>query len=41
VDGLEEIIWWIISYGPHCRVLEPPELKSRVASLHAKAAGLY
>lgn len=41
VDGLEEIVWWILSYGPHCRVIEPAELKTRVAELHAKAAGIY
>jgi predicted DNA-binding transcriptional regulator YafY len=37
VDGLEEIIWWILSYGPHCRVIEPAELRARVAELHKKA----
>ena len=41
VDGLEEIIWWIMSYGPHCRVIEPGELRTRIAELHAKAAALY
>jgi predicted DNA-binding transcriptional regulator YafY len=38
VDGLEEIVWWIMSYGHHCKVIEPPELQTRVAELHAKAA---
>jgi len=41
VDGLEEIIWWIMSYGPHCRVIEPGELRTRIAELHAKAVALY
>jgi proteasome accessory factor B len=41
IDGLEEIVWWILSYGPHCRVIKPPELLARVAELHAKAAQLY
>jgi len=30
VDGLDEIVWWILSYGPQCRVIEPPELRVRV-----------
>jgi predicted DNA-binding transcriptional regulator YafY len=41
VDGLEEIIWWILSYGPHCKVIEPAELKQRVQQLHQVAAGQY
>lgn len=41
VDGLEEIVWFIMSYGPHCRVIEPPELRTRIAKLHAEAAALY
>ncbi|HET6248704.1 MAG TPA: WYL domain-containing protein [Tepidisphaeraceae bacterium] len=41
VDGLEEIIWWIASYGPHCRVMNPPELATRIQHLHATAAGQY
>jgi proteasome accessory factor B len=41
VDGLEEIIWWIMSYGPHCRVIEPAKLRTRIAELHTKAAALY
>jgi predicted DNA-binding transcriptional regulator YafY len=41
VDGLEEIVWWIMSYGHHCKVIEPPELLARVAELHEQAAGLY
>lgn len=38
VDGLNEIQWWILGYGDHAEVLEPPELRemiqSRVASMH-------
>jgi len=41
VDGLEEIIYWILSYGEHCRVLEPPELAERVSEMHRKAAEQY
>jgi len=41
VDGLEEIVWWIMSYGPHCRVVEPPELAQRICELQKSAADLY
>lgn len=41
VDGLEEIIWWILSYGPHCRVIDPPELAKRVRDLQKSAAAQY
>lgn len=41
VDGLEEIVWWILSYGPHCKVLKPAALAARVKALHKEAAGLY
>ncbi len=30
VDGLDEIIWWVLSMGPHCTVVEPKELAERV-----------
>ena len=33
VDGLDEIVWWVLSMGPHCTVVEPPELASRVCKL--------
>lgn len=26
VDGLEEIVWWVLSMGEHCVVLQPREL---------------
>jgi predicted DNA-binding transcriptional regulator YafY len=41
VDGLEEIVWWIMGYGPHCRVMEPMELRDRIAKLFAEAAAFY
>jgi predicted DNA-binding transcriptional regulator YafY len=41
VDGLEEIIWWIMSYGPHCHVLKPAELIERVRLLQKSAAEQY
>jgi predicted DNA-binding transcriptional regulator YafY len=33
VDGLDEIIWWILSMGPHCVVNKPKELADRIESL--------
>jgi predicted DNA-binding transcriptional regulator YafY len=41
VDGLEEIIWWVLAYGPHAEVLEPPELRSRVLSLTGQTIDQY
>jgi len=41
VDGLEEIVWWVLSYGPHCQVIEPLELATRVRDLLRAAAGQY
>ncbi len=41
VDGLEEIVWWILGLGPHCRVLEPRELVLRVQELALQTAKLY
>jgi predicted DNA-binding transcriptional regulator YafY len=41
VDGLDEIVWWVLSMGPHCQVIEPKELAERVRKLAAETAGLY
>lgn len=41
VAGLDEIVWWVLSHGPHCRVLNPPELAERVRELARKTAGQY
>ncbi len=39
VDGLDEIVWWIFSMGPHCVVKKPRELIEQVKSLaHAMVA---
>jgi predicted DNA-binding transcriptional regulator YafY len=35
VSGIREISWWILGYGEHAQVLEPPELRNLVAK-HAK-----
>lgn len=41
VDGLDEIIWWILSMGPHCVVKKPRELAERVRDLVQAAAKNY
>jgi len=41
VEGLEEIVWWILGYGPHARVLEPPALVERIAGMARAMAGQY
>jgi predicted DNA-binding transcriptional regulator YafY len=41
VSGLDEIVWWVLSMGPHCEVLGPEVLRSRVAAASAMMAGRY
>ncbi len=41
VDGLDEIVWWILSMGPHCVVNKPPELADRVGELAAGIVSQY
>ena len=41
VDGLEEIVWWVLGYGPGAMVLEPPELIERVRGLVRATAERY
>ncbi|MHB1156051.1 MAG: helix-turn-helix transcriptional regulator [Phycisphaerales bacterium] len=41
VEGLDEIVWWVLGYGPHSQVLEPLELVERVKVLHQSAADRY
>jgi proteasome accessory factor B len=41
VDGLDEIVWWALGYGPEVEVLAPPELRERMASLARRMLGLY
>ena len=33
VDGLDEIVWWVLSMGPHCVVKKPADLIQRVKEL--------
>ena len=41
VDGLEEILWWVLSMGPNCKVIEPAELATRVKELAQQTAAVY
>lgn len=41
VDGLDELVWWVMSMGPHCRVIRPRQLAERVRELAERTAGLY
>jgi predicted DNA-binding transcriptional regulator YafY len=41
VDGLDEIVWWILSMGPHCVVKKPTELAERVRDLAAGIVKKY
>lgn len=41
VDGLDEIVWWVLSMGKHCEVLEPSELANRVREEAAGMLALY
>jgi predicted DNA-binding transcriptional regulator YafY len=41
VDGLDEIVWWVLSMGPHCQVIKPAELATRVSELAAEVVSLY
>lgn len=38
VSGLDEVVWWVLGMGPHCRVLAPAELRERVRDLAARTA---
>jgi predicted DNA-binding transcriptional regulator YafY len=41
VDGLDEIVWWVMSMGPHCAVLKPAELVARVCELARRTLEQY
>lgn len=41
VDGLDEIVWWVLGYGPGALVLEPPELIERLRNLAQSTAHQY
>ena len=41
VDGLDEIVWWVMSMGPHAVVQKPKALADRVAKLASKMLEQY
>jgi proteasome accessory factor B len=41
VDGLDEIVWWVLGYGPEVEVVGPPELRRRVAEMARRTLALY
>jgi predicted DNA-binding transcriptional regulator YafY len=41
VDGLDEIAWWVIGYGPEVEVIQPPELRDRLAAMARRMVSLY
>ena len=41
VSGLDEIVWWVLSMGPSCEVIAPPELAERVRDLAEQTARRY
>jgi proteasome accessory factor B len=41
VAGLDEIVWWVLSMGPHCEVVRPGALRERVHSLCEATASVY
>jgi proteasome accessory factor B len=41
VDGLDEIVWWVLSMGPHCVVKKPAELIHRVRAMADQVVANY
>jgi proteasome accessory factor B len=41
VDGLDEIVWWVLGYGPEVEVIHPAELRHRVAGMAQRMLDLY
>jgi len=41
LDGVEELLPFVLSHGPSVEVLAPPELATRVAAAHRAASALY
>ncbi len=33
VDGLDEIVWWVLGHGPHAEVISPTELSEAICDL--------
>jgi predicted DNA-binding transcriptional regulator YafY len=41
VDGLDEIVWWVLGMGPDCKVIQPAQLADRVRQLALDTASQY
>ena len=41
VSGLEEIVWWVLTWGPRAKVIKPRELQQSVRKLMQETAQLY
>jgi len=41
VDGLDEIVWWVLGYGPHVQVVKPKALAARIVRMARQVVGLY
>jgi predicted DNA-binding transcriptional regulator YafY len=41
VDGLGEIVWWVLGYGRQAEVLQPPELRAMIAEHVTALAETY
>lgn len=41
VSGLDEIVWWVLSMGPHCRVIKPEALREMVREKAEAIASQY
>lgn len=41
VSGLDEIVWWVLSFGPSCTVVSPKQLADRVKELAIRTTALY
>jgi proteasome accessory factor B len=41
VDGLGEISWWVMGYGPSVEVISPPPLRRMLADAAEKVLGMY
>jgi proteasome accessory factor B len=41
VDGLDEVVWWVLSMGPHCIVRKPKALADRVRKLARETLDCY
>jgi predicted DNA-binding transcriptional regulator YafY len=41
VAGLDEIVWWVLSMGPHCTVVKPAELRDQVLGAAREVVSRY